>query len=94
MTGQSTATVLEASGAELRALEAEAKSAAWTDLHEMLAINTEVLHGIYRALAGMFGKGNPPEPLRLPRPDDPKPGEIRVTAGQLAAMLGGRKRGR
>lgn len=94
MTNQSVSDVLELSGRHYAALEAEADSAAWTDLHEMAAMQTEILHAIYRALAGMFGRGNPPEQLRLPRPHDPHPGEIRVTAGQLAAMLGGRRRGR
>lgn len=79
-------------GHRFSALEAEAEAARWTDMHEMVAMQTEILHGIYRALAGAFGKGNPPEQLRLPRPHDPRPGEIRVTAGQLAGMLRGRRR--
>jgi hypothetical protein len=91
MTGQPLASVVQASGAEYRALEAEAEAARWTDMHELAALQVELLHAIYRALAGAFGKGNPPEPLRVPRPNDPRPGEIRVTAGQLAGML--RRRG-
>jgi hypothetical protein len=45
----------------------DAKQAAWTDLHELLALQVELTHGVLRAVIASGG-GKPPEPLELPRP--------------------------
>ena len=62
----------------LAAAADEAKAATWTDLHELLAINTEVTHAVLRqsmAAAGAKDMDLPP-PLRIPRPHD-KPKTVR-----------------
>lgn len=95
MTGHTTADVYAMSGREFRALELEAQAAAWTDAHEMAALQTEILHGIFRMLVGAFTKSTPPDALRLPRPNDPKPQRLVVSAGDFARMIrrGGARRG-
>lgn len=50
----------------------DAKLAAWTDMHELLALQVELTHGVLRAVIASGG-GKPPEPLELPRPQGMRP---------------------
>jgi hypothetical protein len=93
MTGTPAAELWHMPGPVFAAFEDEARAAAWTHLHELIAIQTETLHGVYRLLIGALSRTNPPEQLSIPRPHDPKPRRIVVTAGEMAAMLTGRRGG-
>ncbi len=50
------------------AANAEARRASWSDIHELLALNVELTHGVLRAVIASSG-GKPPEPLEVPRPE-------------------------
>jgi len=50
----------------------DAKAAAWTDLHELLALQVEMTHGVLRAVIASGG-GKPPDQLELPRPKGVRP---------------------
>jgi hypothetical protein len=56
----------------LRALDEEARAAQWGHMEELLALNVEVTHALYRlTLAVWSDKGTTlPTPLRIPRPSD------------------------
>lgn len=87
MTGASPAEVWEMPGPVFAAFRDEADAASWTPLHEMIAVQTETMHGIYRLLIGALTRTNPPDQLRIPRPNDPRPRRIVVSAGEMARML-------
>lgn len=46
---------------------AEIDARQWTQQDELLALNAEMTHAVYRAVIGSGG-GKPPKPFRLPRP--------------------------
>jgi hypothetical protein len=50
----------------------QAEQARWTDLHELLALQVEMTHGVLRAVIAGAG-GKPPDPLELPRPAGVRP---------------------
>lgn len=85
--------VMAMDGVLFKAAAKEAEAAQWEPLHDLVATNTEVLHGIYRLMIGALTKSKMPEPLRIPRPDrpdlQPKPKRIAMTAGDLARHLRG-----
>ncbi len=49
------------------AAQEDAKAAAWTDLHELLALNVELTHALLRQAIASAG-GKPPDQLEVPRP--------------------------
>ena len=75
----------------LAAATEQAEKARWTDLHELLALNAELTHGVLRAVIASAG-GKPPEPLELPRPGrrDPNAPVVMRPHELGAAMAGGR----
>lgn len=50
----------------------QAEAARWTDLHELVALNAELTHSVWRQLYASAG-GKPPEPLKIPRPKGVRP---------------------
>jgi len=79
-------------GMMFRAAVKEADAAQWEPLHDLVATQVEILHGIFRLMVGALTKGQPPDPLKIPRPgqaDKPKPNRIAMTAGDLAKHLRG-----
>lgn len=84
----------------LRAITDEAKARRWGHVEELLAINTEILHALYRLTLAMNSKERTPlpEPFRYPRPSN-KPDEPEVVEEEIVeqvtihtyrrAMLGG-----
>lgn len=100
MTHTPVSEVLAMDGPMFRAALAEADAATWEPLHDLLATQAEILHGIFRLLAGALTKGKPPDPLVIPRPNRgdqagaAKPQRIQMTPGDLARYLrGGAGRG-
>ncbi len=71
MTGIQPGALLEDS-LMLAAATEQAEAARWTDMHELLALNAELTHGVLRAVIASGG-GKPPDPLELPRPGRPDP---------------------
>jgi hypothetical protein len=73
------------------AFRAEAEQASWTDLHELMAMNVEMTHRLWRqALASAGAKeADIPPVLRVPRPSDPKPRKIGAVEA-ARAMMGGK----
>ncbi len=49
------------------AAQEDAKAAAWTDLHELTALQVELTHAVLRQLIASAG-GKPPDQLEVPRP--------------------------
>ncbi len=50
----------------------DAKLAAWTDMHELLALNAELTHSVLRAIIATSGR-KPPDQLEIPRPKGARP---------------------
>lgn len=50
--------------------KAEADAHRWTQQDELLAVNAELVHAVYRAVIGSSG-GKPPKPLKIKRPGQP-----------------------
>lgn len=71
----------------------EAEDARWTDLHELLALNTEVTHAMYRQLRANAGakEQDIPEPLEIPRPGVTRQQEEKrvVSPGEASRVLMG-----
>ena len=47
--------------------KAEADAHKWTQQDELLALNAELIHAVYRAVIGTSGN-KPPKPLKISRP--------------------------
>lgn len=81
----------------LEAIHEEVEAARWGQLEELLALNTEILHSLYRLMfAANTKKGTRlPKPLRIPRPsvgpkpDDDELEEPRVTRHSIRRLLMG-----
>lgn len=70
----------------------EAEAAAWTDIHELLAINAELTHALIRQTAAAAGakESQLPKPLQIPRPNEKKRDPLRVSPIEVAGMIGRR----
>ena len=68
----------------------QAEAARWTDLHELLALNVEMTHGVLRAVIASAG-GKPPDPLELPRPKGMRPEAepLVMRASEFGKMMAG-----
>jgi hypothetical protein len=71
----------------------EDEAGMWDRMDDMVALQTEVMHGFYRLLVGTLTKSNAPEQLRIPRPGAPDRRRIVLTAGDMARALTKRVRG-
>lgn len=50
---------------------ADAEAQRWTQRDELMALNAELVHAVYRAILGTTGN-KPPKPLRITRPGQEK----------------------
>lgn len=48
-------------------VKAETDARRWTQQDELLAVNAELIHAVYRAVIGTSGN-KPPKPLKITRP--------------------------
>lgn len=67
----------------------QAEQAQWSSLHEAVACTAELVHWLVRVQLGAHGvkPDKIPAKFRYPRPGDKEQGPVKVTAGQLAAMM-------
>lgn len=74
------------SGAMFNALLRQSEAAEWTSLHELAAVQCELLHGLIRVVVRALG-GDAGKPLVITRPGQEPEKPPVVSAGQLARML-------
>lgn len=87
MTGIQPSALLEDEALYAASIE-QAERAEWTTLHELAAVNAEVTHAVLCQLKANAGakQSDLPQPLRIPRPYEPKPKKV-VLSGLDAARL-------
>lgn len=95
MTGTPHTAILDMDGMTFAAYRQEAEEAEWGVMAELVAVQTEILHGIWRMMIGAFTKARAPDPLQIPRPGQDmgkaRPNRIVVKPGEFAQMMRGRR---